>query len=342
MRSLRTAALAIFAAVAVAAAAQASEIGHFSPSIANIRDYVVPHPGIYCVWYNNLYSTDQINDENGEEIDEITVGVPPASTTLDLDLDLDIYVTVPGIMWASDWKILGATYAAYCILPLCDTSIGASLATATGTGRSVEQSQFGMSDVFLQPLWLGWSKPNVDLALGYGMYIPIGQYETETVTIPTPTDTLEIKAEASDNIGFGFWTHQVQGACSWYPWADRRMAVATALTWEMHGQKEDFDLTPGQNLTVNWGVSEYLPLGAGKTYMLDVGVLGYDSWQVTDDEGSDARNASVHDEVHAVGGQLGVTYLPWMLGLESRYIQEYAATDRFQGQSLGLNLFLAF
>jgi hypothetical protein len=34
-------------------------------------------------------------------------------------------------------------------------------------------------------------------------------------------------------------------------------------------------------------------------------VLGYSQWQVTDDEGADARNLDVHDQVHAIGGQLG-------------------------------------
>jgi hypothetical protein len=33
---------------------------------------------------------------------------------------------------------------------------------------------------------------------------------------------------------------------------------------------------------------------------------GFDGWQITDDGGSDAINPGAHDEVHAVGGQLGV------------------------------------
>ena len=44
-------------------------------------------------------------------------------------------------------------------------------------------SQFGLSDVFVQPLWLGWTKEHWDLALGYGFYAPTGVYDTETLTL---------------------------------------------------------------------------------------------------------------------------------------------------------------
>ena len=67
--------------------------------------------------------------------------------------------------------------------------------------------------------------------------------------------------EAADNIGYGFWTHQFQGAATWYPWADRRMAVVGALTYEIN-EKDDFDLTPG-DLSFNWGVSP-IPADCGR------------------------------------------------------------------------------
>ena len=41
---------------------------------------------------------------------------------------------------------------------------------------------------------------------------------------------------------------------------------------------------------------------------------------------------------HAVGGQLGFTYVPWLLSVNFHGSYEYAARNRFQGQSLGLNI----
>jgi len=79
-----------------------------------------------------------------------------------------------------------------------------------------------------------------------------------------------------------------------------------------------------------------LPLKKDMSLLLEVGVAGYDTWQITDDNDSAAN--STRDEVHAVGGQLGVTYVPWMTTLTFHGFHEYAAKDRPQGESLGSSI----
>ena len=81
-----------------------------------------------------------------------------------------------------------------------------------------------------------------------------------------------------------------------------------------------------------------MPLNKAQTLLLEIGPAGYDSWQITDDTGSAARNPGVHDEVHAVGGQLGLTYVPWLLSVNFHGFYEFSAQDRFQGASFGLNI----
>lgn len=316
-----------------AAQAQAGEIGHFAPGVLNIRDFAMPEPGSYFALYNYFYTTERLNDSGGNEINSITIQPDPGpGATLGLNVNVDAYAIAPTFIWVSDWNILGAKYGAFISLTFGNTSVGASLATQTGSGRGVDESQFGVGDLFVQPFWLGWAKKHFDFALGYGFYAPIGEYDTETVNIP---GLGPVKAEAVDNIGLGFWTHQIQGGASWYPWEDRRMAVVGALTYEIHDEKEDFDLTPGDNLTLNWGISQYLPLKDDQSRLLEIGPAGYSSWQVTDDEGRFA--SSVHDEVHAIGAQVGVTFVPQNATLNLRYLYEFAADDRFQGESIGLN-----
>ena len=61
------------------------------------------------------------------------------------------------------------------------------------------------------------------------------------------TDPVTVEAEG--NLGLGFWTHQLRGAAAWYPWENRGTAVVGALTHEMNGKKEDFDITPGSHTT---------------------------------------------------------------------------------------------
>jgi hypothetical protein len=320
--------------------AHAGEIGHFAPGVPNIRDFAMPGPGFYGVLYNYGYTTDRLNDSGGNRVNSVTINPGPGpGVTLGVDVDVDVYAIAPTFIWISPWKILGAKYGAYVSQSFGNTSVGASLATQSGSGRSAEDSQFGVGDIFVQPLWLGWAREHWDFALGYGFYAPIGKYDTETVTLPVVGP---LTVEAADNIGYGFWTHQVQGAASWYPWTDKRMAVATALTYEYHGEKEDFDLKPGQNLTFNWGVSQYLPLKKDQTLLLEVGPAGYSSWQITDDSGSAAASTPIKDQVHAVGGQLGLTYVPWNAALNFHYFYEFASEDRFQGQSIGLNFAMKF
>jgi hypothetical protein len=312
------------------------EIGHYAPGLINIRDLAMPAPGFYSVLYNYFYLSNRLNDGDGDEITSVTInprGGP--GVTLNVDVDLDIYVLAPALLWVSPRKLLGAKYGAFITPSFANSSVGAALATVTGRGVDAETSQFDVGDLFVQPFWLGWSLRHWDIAVGYGFYAPIGQYDTSTVTLRSGAT---VTAEAADNIGLGFWTHQLQGAVTWYPWAHKATAVLAALTYEIHGDKEDFDLTPGQNFTLNWGISQFLPLRKDQKLLLEAGVAGYSSWQITDDSGSDARNPNVHDQVHAVGGQLGLTYVPWVASLNMHYFGEFAAQDRFQGQVFGVSV----
>ena len=314
----------------------AADTGHYAPGVASIRDLAMPEPGFYALVYNYLYMTSRLNDSSGDEVDSVTIqplGGP--GVTLNLDVDVSAYALSPLLLWVSPWRILGAKYGAFILPVFGNTSAAASLTTATGRGVGTGSSQFGVGDLFVQPVWLGWSPTHFDFALGYGFYAPVGKYDTEQVTLPIVGT---ITTESPDNIGLGFWTQQFQGAATAYPWVDRRMAIVTALTYELNGNKRDLDLTPGQNLTLNWGVSQYLPLVEGESLLLELGVAGYDSWQITDDSGADARNPSARDQVHAVGGQLGLTFVPWTASLNLRYMHEVASEDRFQGSSIGINL----
>jgi hypothetical protein len=46
----------------------------------------------------------------------------------------------------------------------------------------------------------------------------------------------------------------------------------------------------------------------------------------------------VHDHVHAAGLQAGFIYVPWNFALNFRYLNEFSAKSRLQGQSFGFNV----
>jgi hypothetical protein len=318
--------------------ASAGELGHFAPGVFNIRDFAMPPPGFYGAVYNYFYTTDRLNDSNGNKVNSVTIGSDPGET-LDVDVNVDIYVVAPTLIWVSPWTIAGARYGALISPTFATSSLGAALAIETGRGVNAEFSSFGAGDMYVQPLWLDWTLPDWDFALAYGFYAPVGRYDTDTVTF---SNIGPVKVESSDNIGLGFWTHQFQGAVTWYPTEQHATALSAALTYEINHEKKDFDLTPGSRLTLNWGASQYVPVTTDHTLLLEIGPAGYSQWQLTDDTGSDAQNPAVRDQVHAAGGQLGLTYVPWNAAMNFHYFYEFAAEDRFQGQSLGLNFAVKF
>lgn len=319
--------------------ASAGSADHYTPGVMNIRDFFVPAPGLYSIVYNYFYTSDQLNDANGNEINSITIRPGPGpGLTLKVSPSVDIYSLCPTLIWVSPWQLGGVKYGAYIAPTFATSNIAVEISALNSRGLNATSS-FGVGDLFVEPVWLGYTLKHWDFSLGYGFYAPVGRYNTVSFTLPrlgTRTTT------ASDNIGLGFWTHQIQGAAAWYPWADQRMAVMAALTYQINSSQEGIDMTPGQHLTLNWGISQYLPLTKDEKLLLEVGPAGYDDWQVTDDSGSAARNPTVHQEVHAAGGQIGITYVPWNAALNFHAFDEYSAIARLQGIAYGVSFAVKF
>jgi hypothetical protein len=309
---------------------------HFSPGVSSIRDFTVPEPGFYGAVYNYVYTTDRLNDSDGNKIDSVLINPGPGSgVELQLDVDVDIYALAPVLTWVSDWKIAGARYAAYILPTFSNSSIRAAISTANGAGSSIDGGQFAAGDLFVQPVWLGWNAKHADVAAGYGFYAPVGKYDVLTYDLPIVG---EVRATAPDNIGLGFWTHQMQGAVSIYPWENKATAITSALTYEINGKQKDLDFTPGSYLSWNWGFSQYLPLSKDGNLLAEAGFMGYSQWQVSDSSGGDAKNPDVHNQAHAAGFQAGLTYVPWNFAVNFRYLNEFSARSRFEGQSFGVNM----
>lgn len=309
---------------------------HFSPGVASIRDYTMPEPGFYGVLYNYMYTTDRLNDNNGNKISSITIAPGPGEgITLNVNVNVDIYALAPAFIWVSDWKVAGARYGAYISPSFSNARLRLGRDTIGGESVSIEKGQFAPGDLYVQPLWLSWGGEHLDVTAGYGFYAPVGKYNVRTYDVPLFGP---IKVADADNIGLGFWTHEMQGSLSLYPWENKAMAIANTLTYEINGEQRDFDYTPGSYLTWNWGLSQYLPLTKNQNLMLEAGPAGYSQWQVSDDSGSDVRNQGIRGAAHAAGFQAGISYVPWNFSASFRYLNEFSAKNRFQGQSLGLNI----
>jgi hypothetical protein len=296
----------------------AREGGHYAPGVANIRDFAVAPAGFYYTQYNAYYHSNEFKNRFGATLDSVSVG----GIELMGEPDVDVFAIAPTFTLWTDYKILGANYGAYVQPTFGTTSVGAAI-TSGGFGLGVDDSQFGLGDLFIQPVWLGWQFDHADISLGYGFYAPVGKFD----------------ANDADNIGLGFWTNQFQ--LSTYYYLDEQKATAFMLTstYEIHSNKEDVDITPGSHFTLDWGISQYL------SERLEVGIAGYSQWQVEDDSGADLpgtffglRDPTARTEVHAIGGQISYWPLKEKVNIAVRYLHEYAAEARFEGDLATLTL----
>jgi len=232
---------------------------HYAPGSFNSRDLALPGPGLYGAIYNYGYLTSDLKGATGNQISSVTITGPGGrlSTTLNVSVNVNLYALAPALIWVPKTKVLGAKYGIMLNPTFANANLSGLLSRAQGAGQSVSAGQFNIGDTYVVPLWLDWAGKHYDAVATYGFYIPTGKYSIGTANVPVVGP---VRVASPDNIGLGFWENQSQGVLYLYPWADKRMAVENALTWEVNRQTRGFDLTQGQYLTWNWGVSQYLPL----------------------------------------------------------------------------------
>ena len=275
---------------------KASETGHYVLGVEGLKGASVPPAGYYYRMYNVWYSADKLMDGNGDKINN--------------DFDLDILATVQRLIWITDKKIFGADYGMSAIVPIqyADIKIGAA---------NISESTTGIGDLFLEPLILAWHEPQYDLALGYSMYIPTAQFDSKDPS----------------SIGKDFWTHMLTFGGTYFFDTERTWNLSVLGRYEMHTQKDNTNITAGDDLHFEWGF--------GKTFQktIDVGITGYCHWQVTDDEGSDVTwDRSTHDKVYSVGPEISMFLPKQKLAVSLRSQWEFDAVDRPQGQVTVLTL----
>ncbi len=77
-------------------------------------------------------------------------------------------------------------------------------------------------------------------------------------------------------------------------------------------------------------------------WLAELGLAGIAQWQVTKDSGSDAVNKDVKDQIYGLGLELGLIYLPLGGQVSFRWMHEFQAEDRFEGDFLTLTIALSF
>jgi hypothetical protein len=320
--------VAVTLSMAVPASAQVAsplQSGHYTPAMMNVRDLVQPPPGLSLVWYNTFTSSGSFIDRDGNKFSSIELSeLNPALPDISLDLGLNAYAAAPTVFWASPFRILGgARYMAgfspsYVSAEISIVSERAGLANPdTSIVRRQKDRVSGFSDLFVTPLGLSWGWEKWELTTMYSFYAPTGKYATGD----------------PESIGLGFWTHQLLARAYYYPRPDRSTALTLGLVGEFNGKIDDVDVTPGDRLTLEWGLSQYF------SERFEVTIQGAHNWQVTDDGGDEVYwDPGFHDRKSTVA--FGATYwaLPQKLAITGKYAFDFAVRQRFDNNTIFVSL----
>jgi hypothetical protein len=212
----------------------------------------------------------------------------------------------------------------YITLNVATGSLVAAILPLPGTHLGAGGS--GFADMYVQPVNLGWHfGKRVDFNAGYAFVAPTGRFT----------------AGASNNVGSGYWGNFITSGTTFYITKNQGTTANLATAWEIHGQKAGTNETPGQAFTDEWGLGQALPLKKDLSQLLQVGVVGYDQFQVSANGGTVTVGgiqvpASLIPSysVHAVGGEISYILPAKHLVFLFKGYDEYRALARVEGRAI--------
>ena len=224
--------------------AEAQFLGHNTPGDFGLQSGSQAPPGLYLIAPLYVrYDSDTLRNGLGNAL--------PAET----EINVNAYVF--GVTWVSNAKVLGANYSFQFYLPFTNNALEAPI-------LGIEQStDTGLTDLYVQPINLGWHTKNADFIAGLGIFAPTGRYESG----------------ADDNLGLGMWSFELFGGATFFFDEAKSWHVATTAFYETHTGKEGSDVRVGDILTFEGGLGKSFKQG-----MWNVGLAYYAQFKVTDDD----------------------------------------------------------
>ena len=217
----------------------------------------VPPPGLYYKMFNGFVTSDKLVDTDG---DEIPIG-----------FDLTVFANVHRFVWVTKHKILGGDYTVSCLIPIVYTDIKIDAA-------QVDDDTVGLGDIILEPFILAWHGSRWDSAFGFSLFVPTGAHED-------PADPGEDMYTLMTTVGYTYYMDEPK---TW--------SASILARYEMHGEQDETEVTPGDDFHFEWGI------GKGLQNFWEVGLVGWFQWQVSDDDPKPASNDK--ESAYAVGPEV--------------------------------------
>ena len=200
-----------------------------------------PPPGAYIAVPLWFYTADAVKDRNGNEI-------------LTGKLDSKLFGVALNVV--TQKKVLGGNYGFLVVLPGANNRVQGAEDFDANPGS-------GFTDMYVQPISLGWHTPGADFTAAYGLSLPTGRYEDG----------------ANDNTGLGMVGQEILFGTTVYLNKQRSLHAATAATFDFFSEKKDSETKVGNILNLEGGFgADFLKGG------LVAGLAYYGTFKLTDDE----------------------------------------------------------
>ena len=262
---------------------------HYPVGAEGLKGPTLPPPGLYLRDYNFGYYASRYP------------GGPP-------NFQADAYVNAPRLIWLTDYKICGANYGMDVIVPF-----GYKHVKFMTPGGPFDHTSFGLGDIQIEPLLLAWHYTKFDLAAGYAIWAPTGEFSPAR----------------PDHLGLGHWGHMLTLGGTYYFDTEKTWALSALNRYEFNHAQEQTFTTPGQTYTVEWGLSKTL------AKVWDVGLIGYWQQQTTTSEGPGGPDKP---GVVGLGPEISLACPKIMTFFSLRYAREMAAHDRPEGNTFSLTI----
>lgn len=233
---------------------------------------------------------------------------------LPIGFELDAFATAHRFVYVSNKKILGGNWFANVIVPFVDKDI-----TIEAAGVSESQS-LSLGDMTFEPFAINWNGPRWDAAAAIAVIAPTGEYNS---TEPA-------------SVGMGYWSTMFTIGGTYYFDEPKSWTVSALTRTLMNGEQDETDITPGSEFVVEYGLGKQLQAG---DFLIRPGFCGYAYWQLSEDDGTDDDTKK---RSFAVGGEVNFLYLPYLLQVNLRYVDEFNTENNSESDMFVLTLTKSF
>lgn len=286
-----------------AAPAAAQNLGHKVMGAVGLLAGSQPDSGFYVLDRFLSYSANEVFGGAGNR--------------LPVGLDLDLVANLAGfqVTLKLPWHSLYMNVAVG--VPYSHLSLQTNV-------PEVDVDTFGLSDVYVQPISIGWKRKRMDIVTGYAFYAPTGRY------LP----------RGNGGIGNGQWTHEFSLGSTVYFDRAKTWHLSGVASYDLNQRKEGIDITRGDTFQVQGGAGKTLRRPGKTLRSVDIGVAGYGLWQVRDDRGADLPQAlrGLRDRDLGLGPEIDASLAPIRTRITVRYCRDVVVRARPLGRILVVGL----